>query len=451
MRQGPTIAVAAALLCALALRLWLASRWGLIADEAYHWVWSLQPALGYYDQPPLIAWVLAAARAGLGESTLALRAAPIALGIASIASLVPYARDRSLWLVWALGLPPLWLMTQLAVPDALLIAAWGGALAAAIRGGRAWVLAGILAGLASLAKHTGLGLMPLLLLGADASERRTPWPWVGWGLSLALVAPNLAWNASHDWVTLRFQFSEGLASPNAPGWVGPIEQGLGQALFATPLAFAAAVAWAVRWPGDRVDRLCWASSVPLLVFFALAAVGGPPEAHWTAPAWVGVGLGLSRSSGRVHRLAAVGAWLAAFASLAATVHAERPLLALEVDPADRLREGEALGRGVARWALPTGVARWEDAVRQATPVVTERYQEAALVHYYTGIEARVLPGCGRPSQYDLWPFEVPDSAMFVRPSRSGPPACAEARFGELPRPAPIRGGGGRWDLFVVSR
>ena len=41
------------------------------------------------------------------------------------------------------------------------------------------------AGLAGLSKHTGLLLLPLLLLGADTTERRTPWPWVGLGLAVS--------------------------------------------------------------------------------------------------------------------------------------------------------------------------------------------------------------------------------------------------------------------------
>ncbi|HVJ64644.1 MAG TPA: hypothetical protein VM901_05265 [Bdellovibrionota bacterium] len=44
------------------LRLWLAAFSGVHPDEAYYWVWSLKPALGYYDHPPMIAWVISASR-----------------------------------------------------------------------------------------------------------------------------------------------------------------------------------------------------------------------------------------------------------------------------------------------------------------------------------------------------------------------------------------------------
>ena len=30
----------------------------LYADEAYYWLWSLRPAPGYFDHPPMVAWLI---------------------------------------------------------------------------------------------------------------------------------------------------------------------------------------------------------------------------------------------------------------------------------------------------------------------------------------------------------------------------------------------------------
>ncbi len=46
------------LLLAYGLRLWVAGFSGVHPDEAYYWAWSLKPALGYVDHPPLIAWLI---------------------------------------------------------------------------------------------------------------------------------------------------------------------------------------------------------------------------------------------------------------------------------------------------------------------------------------------------------------------------------------------------------
>ena len=285
------------LLVAVVAKLAIGARWDLVADEAYHWTWALAPALGTYDQPPLVGWVLALERGILGDHALALRLVPILGWVAAVAALRPYARDRGLWAVWAFGLPPLAILTNLAVPDALLLSTWALAMAAALRGGRGWWLAGLFAGLASLSKYSGIAVLPLLMAGSG--EHRTRDPWIGLGVALAVLAPNLAWNAAHGWITFRFQAGEGLFSPHPPGVLGPLRVVLDQALLLGPLAAVATGIWWTRRPGSRVDRMCLATSLPLVLGFALAAIGGPPEAHWPAPAWIGVGVGLACAGERL--------------------------------------------------------------------------------------------------------------------------------------------------------
>ena len=64
------------LICASALlRVFSAWYLGLGNDEAYHWLYAEHPALGYYDHPPMMAWVELAGLSvpGAGASTWALR------------------------------------------------------------------------------------------------------------------------------------------------------------------------------------------------------------------------------------------------------------------------------------------------------------------------------------------------------------------------------------------
>jgi len=448
----PLGAVTAVFVAITAAKLALASHWGLLADEAYYWVWSLHPAAGYFDQPPLIALVLAPVRAVFGSSALALRLVPVLMGICGTLILLPFARDRALWLLWWGAIPPLAWLTLFSTPDALLLGAWALGLAAGIRGGWSWVLAGVAAGLASQAKYSGFALYPLLMCGAGAAALRDRRVWIGLVVAAGIAAPNLFWNASHDWVSVRFQGSEGLWHPHAPGLSGPVFQALGQLAVVTPIAAVTGLVWSGRaargvlsGEAERVDRMCWWTSVPLLAFFFFAAIGGPPEAHWPAAAWIGIGLGLARCP-RLETAAWTGAWFALLCSVGLGVHGLRPWLSLPSDPADRLTAGEALGPVVGRFALPIGVAAWDPGVDGAIPVYTERYQEAALIHYHTGIEARTLPGCGRPNQYDLWPETVAESALFVRPRTGGPPGCADAVWSKR---GPVKDIG-RWQIFEVS-
>ena len=60
-------AVGALVVAVTAAKIALAHHWPLLADEAYYWVWSLRPALGYFDQPPLWAWTQRALKSSAGR------------------------------------------------------------------------------------------------------------------------------------------------------------------------------------------------------------------------------------------------------------------------------------------------------------------------------------------------------------------------------------------------
>lgn len=452
-----------AFLAASAAKVAFAGATALLADEAYYWVWSRRPALGYYDQPPMIAWLIAATTALLGDGELAVRLGAIACGAVGATALLPFARDRALHLLWWAGLAPLVGLTLFATADAPLLGGWAVALAAACRGGRWWLLAGLGAGVAFLSKYSGLAVLPLLVLAAGPRDWRTPWPWLAFGVLLACAAPNLAWNASHGWVSFAFQLREGLVNERAPGAYGVLAALGEQLAFTGGLAYAAYVGAAVTlrprsWADDRALRLAWATSVPVSLLFLAAAPFAPSEAHWAAPALIGGGLLVAAATGPVGRLGRVGAWLAALLTAGAAVHVFVPVVRLTDDPAVRLSEGPLVADGVAAWALPEGATVGDPVPIGTLAVYTERYQEAAFVHYYAGIPARRLPGCGRDDEYGLTPAPIADRAVYVRPTRSGPaPECLTAVFADVSSPRAIaapdpRGRRHRgWQLFEVAK
>lgn len=445
---------AAVLLAAVTVvRAALAARWGLLADEAWYLAWSRQPAWGYYDQPPLIAWILAISRQ-LGEAPGVLRAVPVATGLVIPLVLLPFAGDRSRWLAWCALLPPLTWLTIFATPDAPLLALWAIALAGALRGGRGWLVAGVAAGLAFQAKHTGALVFPLLLV-ARRETLKEPWPWVGAALALGLATPNLVWNAVHDGVTVRFQLGEGLLHHAPPGPIGGVLQVIGQLGVATPVAGICGYTWCVvrasqAWSGPPLLRVCWWTSAPLLAGFAVAGFAAPGEAHWPAPAWIGLGLALSAETGSWARGTALGLGLAGVLGVLLAVHSVRPVARWPADPAIRLTEGPVLGAIAARWlaAEPGG---------DAPILFTERYQEAAHVMAATGAQVWVHPGCGRPGQQDLWPPAPPtDRALFLRPATGGPPHCLDRDWTVIRGPILVQGADafgrrvGPWQLFELE-
>ncbi|MDP7113596.1 MAG: lipid-A-disaccharide synthase, partial [Myxococcota bacterium] len=140
-------------------------------DEAYFWRWSLDLAWGYFDQPPMVAWLIAASRSVLGDSVAAIRLPAAVCSAAALALVYLTAREH---------LPPrraalaagLLLATPLAAlgglvttPDAPLSLAWAAFLYAATR---------------ALAPRGGLP--------PPADRWIAPWLWLGAAVGLGLLS-----------------------------------------------------------------------------------------------------------------------------------------------------------------------------------------------------------------------------------------------------------------------
>lgn len=388
---GPWWPALAVLLIGLAVRLLVGGQLELAEDEAYYWVWSRDLAWGYFDHPPAVAAMIRGGTALLGDTEPGVRLLGALLGLVTGVAAVDLSRHRGLAALALTTLPLTALGGVLATPDVPLVAAWTLGLWSATR--RNWLLVGVFAGLAMLSKYTGVLLLPLLVLGAGPRAWRRPGPWLAAGVAALVYAPNAMWNLANGGISWRFQLEHVSASADRLGFLAA------QLGLAGPVLFVAGLAWAVcaRRTRDPVARLAWWSSVPLLIVATLA--GG--EANWAAPAVVGLIVGLSRRAGGWTRALSLGAGLNLVLSALVLVHtAWRPLVDLPVDPRDRLSGGRVLGESVRAWGVGD--------------VLTSRYQEAALIHFYGGVPARTLPGHSRPDHYDLQPWTPPDHALFVR-------------------------------------
>jgi 4-amino-4-deoxy-L-arabinose transferase-like glycosyltransferase len=85
----------------LFLRAIMAAQLPLSADEAYYWLWSLHPAAGYFDHPPMIAWLIRAGTLLFGDTPLGVRLAGVLLSFPAswfvwrAASLILKDKDRA--------------------------------------------------------------------------------------------------------------------------------------------------------------------------------------------------------------------------------------------------------------------------------------------------------------------------------------------------------------------
>lgn len=460
----------AALLALGVLRLGLAAHLPLVEDEAYYWEWSRHLAAGYFDHPPGIAWLIALG-APFGRTELAVRIGPVLAGIAATALLARRASDPLRFVLLIAGVPLFALGGILATPDVPLLLGWAVATWALL--GRRWFWLGLGVGIAGLGKYSGWGFWPLALgiIGIEARINQRPlipqWRGIALGLAVtaAVLAPNLVWNLQHNWASVKFQVGHGLDRPPA----GALAFFGAQIGLAGPLLFGVYAVWC-GWMGLRLVRalrdgggtalagaaggttvnepprwdelVTFGLSAPVIGFFTFAATRGSGEANWAAPAYFGAVLALANVTGRWARAAWLAAGVGLGLTLLVTVHLVHPIAIFAGDPTARLGLGRDLAKSVQAWNV--------------APVYTSRYQEAAMISFYGGVETYALPGVDRADQYDLWPTRWASPALFVRTFKGGPSTAVDPF-------CPERGGGNvvseytadgkvlqRWQVYEVS-
>lgn len=437
----------AAIIAGLAVRLLIAALAPLLPDEAYYWEWSRRLAAGYFDHPPAVAWLIAAGTALAGHTPLGVRIGTLATGTAAVAAMVAIARrlgGETAALRAALFLlctPLAAIGLAIATTDAPALLAVAGALLcitialeSAPGSGTAtrwWLLAGAAFGCGLLAKLTVgiVGAATALALVALPSLRRqlrTPGPWAAVLIAFVVATPVIAWNASHGWVSVRFQLAHGLGAPHH-GSVAARELSLlgSQAGLISPGIFllCLAAAWLAlrrqrageqraedRAPDARA--LLAVVGATVLAFFAYSAVRRPVEANWPAPAFVALlPLAAASSARGMRRWYAPAALVGAALVVVALAQLAAPVLPLRAarDPVARAHGWSTLARAASSVrdsaARATGHRGW---------LAADRYQDAAGIAFLAPGRPTVFAlGIGsRPSQYDLWP-------SFARTARPG--------------------------------
>lgn len=216
---------AGTLLATLGVRLGLAWAFPVIGDEAYLFTWARAFAGGYYDHPPMAAWLLRPLVALGLDSPFALRLPAVAiyplLALVLVRLLRPYGEPEAylggtLFLLvpgHVLGVlmvtdVPLVLFSGLAGAALFRAAGGGGAEREGRREPLAWyAAAGIFLGLAFLSKYLAALLAAAVLVWFATGERhrrRLPGLALVVLCALPFVLQHLAWNAEHCWATVLF-------------------------------------------------------------------------------------------------------------------------------------------------------------------------------------------------------------------------------------------------------
>ena len=376
----------------LLLRAIMAAQLPLSADEAYYWLWSRHLAAGYFDHPPMIAWLIYAGTSLFGDTPWGVRFFGVVLSVPATwfvwraAALILKDESRATLAALFFNLTLMVSVELLAatpdMPSIVASAAFVYFLARvqAENDGKMWLCVGIATGLGLLAKFSALflGAGALGWLVVDRNARKwllSPWPYLGAVVALAVCSPNLLWQSEHHWLTLAFQSGRLGGGHFTLRFLGEF---LGaQFGLASPLIFLlmATGLWRATRPGN--DRLMLAMLAWVgLGYFLEHSLHDRVQGNWPCflyPVLAILAADAFAATGRWRKASIAAAPLAAAMLLAVYVQARFAPVPLKKDPLARI-----LGREFA----PIGdVAAALVKAHLADAVLTTDYETTAWLRF----------------------------------------------------------------------
>ena len=400
----------------------------LVADEAYYWDWSRHPAFGYFDHPPMVAWLIFAFVKLLGATPLGVKCGAIVCSLfASVCayllarkyihrrlSLILYVLLSSSVVLYGIG-------SLLATPDVPMVACWSMGMLAAYKmifehSPYAWIGLGCAIGFGMMSKYSFalfiVSLFIFLLCFKGHRNLLVSRHFLG-ALFIAVVIffPNIFWNSHNDWVSVLFQLRHGIGLTGFPRWNFLGDYFGGQAGLLSIFPFFI-ILWSavheLRFHMNEAKRafLLLFFAVPFL-FFAFSSLQKRVEPNWSCGAYISglilIPLLLESIKSPFKKILQ---WIVGFSliiSVSAVVvimaHIKHPFLPLPaiMDPTMQLHGWKHVNEGMQslRESIdPSGGLR----------VCTNSYQDAALFAFHLPDHPSVLSLNinSRANQYSLW-------------------------------------------------
>lgn len=274
-------------------------------DTADHWVWSRILSWGYYEHPPMIAWVIRLFTAVIGDTQWAVETAAQVTAALSMTGLFLLGRRlydtrTAFFGLLILEATPIYSVGSIIlhinnVCNLFYIWAalffWEGFESRKVR---YYYYAGVLLGGALLSKVPAI-LFPaavfffLLFSKERIRELRSLHLYLSLGIALLLFSPFLYWNSGHEWISFKAQLEKGLLFSRRD-WDQTLGFWLGQVLILGPVAFyffAAALGYGIKkFKADPPTAyLLLLTLIPLIVFGAAAFRGKNSDPVWTDIGW----------------------------------------------------------------------------------------------------------------------------------------------------------------------
>jgi 4-amino-4-deoxy-L-arabinose transferase-like glycosyltransferase len=440
-RYNP-VNVALLLLAVLSVfRLWYITQLGLVADEAYYWLWSKHLAASYTDKGPGIAWIIAAGTALFGDTPFGIRWLGVLMSAATGWQIFRLARrlygDRmALWcLVVACVIPMFSVGSLIMTIDTPSVLCWAWATNVfwtALESGktRHWFCLGLIIGAGFLAKFTNgvqLGCIALFLLWS-APHRRFLFSRQSLALLVAFglcSLPILWWNYSVGWLQVEALHSRSGVKHSFEIHPLQLAQFLGEQLgILSPLiGIGMAIgAFGLLYSSHRDPRvrflLCQFLPVyGLFCFFSLNAVG---KGNWPVPAQVGGIVLLVLFWMEVIRRQPGWRW----ASWAALTLAGVMMIALHLANFVSIPVVQKLMNRSQGW--PDYAAHIERARARYQPalLIGDHYSTVSLAQFYLPDHPTVYQPTGWHPQFALWGdyhLEPGTRALFITSDCITPP------------------------------
>jgi hypothetical protein len=261
-------------------------------DEAYYWIYSQFPSFGYFDHPPMIAWLIMAGQF-LFKGEIGLRIIIVLLSSLSMVFLWRMAKRYSTdaLLFWALvySIVLIHPYSFIATPDApllffsILFFYFYSRYLEKNNFQNAVILAFVIA-LMIYSKYHAFLLLGLVLLSNLRILKRVSF-WVIILLAVIYLLPHIFWQSDNHFTTFRFQFIEG--HKDDYHFTITLKYILSELAITGPfLGWFFLYAVATVKSENLWEKALKYSGIGVFVFFLIATYKGSFEAHWTLVATI---------------------------------------------------------------------------------------------------------------------------------------------------------------------
>ena len=381
-------------------------------DEAYYWLWGQYLDWGYFDHPPMVAYIVWFTTL-ISDHPLWIRLGAMVCNLGSLFFYYAFAcdvygkRHAKLALLLLALLPLAYLGNLILTPDAPLILFWSMGLffgwRAITRSGGYWYATALAIGFMVASKLTAaLFIVPfcVYIVWRHLELLRQKRVYGAGLLSLVPAIGMVYWNAIHDWPNIDYQIHRSGRAGSFPYPLVVAEYLASYLLVLAPVSlWVYIVGCRKRFVGrldvSEAERFMFVMTAFQFVFFFYQSMLGRLEANWIAPIVMTtlpmVAYDLTTSS---------RPWL-----LRTTVVVAVLLGLLIRYPFMHRWEVTPLRH---TFALQEAIALFAQDIQPGETLCSDYHTTAATMRYYLGdTHPIVVRFATRPSQFDMWPDSKP--------------------------------------------